>query len=36
MMWTGSFVDVQDNNMQEEYQIHKQTLNFWEMSYSGC
>ena len=35
MMWTGSFVEVQDNNMQEEYQIHKQTLNVWEMSCSG-
>ena len=22
--------------LQEECQIHKQTLNFWEMSYSGC
>ena len=31
MIWTESFVEVQDNNMQEEYQIHKQTLNLW-----GC
>ena len=28
-------MEVQDNNMQEEYQIHKQTLNVWEMSCSG-
>ena len=28
--------NVQDNNITEEYQIHKQTLNLWEISYRGC